>query len=98
MMLLDRRMKGIPLTFIVVLVATIILTIFLGAWAVSADVEARDGSFYFPLTAGGTSLSSASTEQARGPAGAADRAIGEEDATNADTWWGSFVLKACPLH
>ena len=92
-MLLDRRMKGIPLSFIVILVATIILTIFFGAWAVSADVEAGERSFYFPAATGGANFNVVNDQRVT-----AEGAPGEEDTTNADTWWGSAFLKACPLH
>ena len=90
-------MKGIPLSFIIVVVSTIILTIFFGAWAVSADADARDRSLAFAITGAGPALdapdsSSGSEAKLRG----ADAQ--EDGASNADSWWGKSFLKACPFH
>ena len=98
-MLLDLRIKGVPLTFLIVLVFMIALTIFFGAWAVSVDANSRNGEFAFGAAVGaGTGPSSAGSggtpkETANGAP------VNQEDSpSSADTWWGGALLKACPLH
>ncbi len=98
-MLLDLRIKGVPLTFLIVLVLMIVLTIFFGAWAVSMDANAQNGEFAFGAAVGaGTGPSSAGSggppkENANGSP------VNQEDnQSSADTWWGGALLKACPLH
>lgn len=98
MMLLDRRVKGVPVTFLAVLTLTVLLTIFLGAWAVSADVQDQGRSLSFAVGAVGpnpTSIASDSLGDGS-PWGAAGE--GDDNKSAADSWWGSAVLKACPLH
>ena len=90
-------MKGIPLSFVIVVVATIILTIFFGAWAVSADADARERSLAFVIGGAGPALdapdsSSGSEAKLRGADEPGD------GGSNADSWWGKSFLKACPLH
>ena len=90
-------MKRIPLTFVIVVVASVLLTVFFGAWAVSADVEGRDKNFAFGVAIGGSNLagdqpdpSSETSEQSVGS--------GENEESPADKWWGKAVLRACPFH
>ena len=98
-MLLDLRIKGVPLTFLIVLVLMVLLTIFFGAWAVSVDANAQNGGFAFGAAGTGPSLASAGSE---GPSketttnGAPIAQGNDEDA--ADRWWGNALLKACPFH
>ena len=87
-----------PFVFLVVVTATVVLIIFFGAWAVSAESEGR--SLNFGLT--GTTLEDSDVagteggEQARSAFGVAP--IGETSEGAADSWWGKGFLKACPLH
>ncbi len=87
-----------PFVFVAVIVLTVALIIFFGAWAVASDAEGRELTF---------GLSAASLEdsgdagaegddQARAAFGVAP--IGETSEGAADTWWGKGFLKACPLH
>jgi hypothetical protein len=72
-----------PFVFLVVVTATVVLIIFFGAWAVSAESEGR--SLNFGLT--GTTLEDFGVAP-----------IGETSEGVADSWWGKGFLKACPLH
>ena len=80
-----------PMTFVVVSAMIIALSIFLGAWAVSADVEDGDRAFSFGLPAAGTN------SQTSFAGGSPPNAYGDEG-TVADSWWGQALIKACPLH
>lgn len=87
----------VPITFIVVSAMTIALSIFLGAWAVSADVKDQDRAFSFGLPVAGTNAQVSSTD------GSPRNAYGDPDlplaeGSVADSWWGQALIKACPLH
>ncbi len=86
--------------FLVVIVATVALIIFFGAWAVAADAEGRELAFGFSSsTIEDSNVSGAEGgEQASNAFGAG--AIGGDPSNDAlsDTWWGQGFLKACPLH
>ena len=91
-----------PFVFVAVIVATVALIIFFGAWAVASDAEGRELTFGL---AGTTSQGSEtantegggpSTNSGRSAFGVAP--IGETGNSAADTWWGQGFLKACPLH
>lgn len=43
----EMRIIGLPVQFVVVVVASLALTIFFGGWAASASVEARSQQFAF---------------------------------------------------
>lgn len=88
--MMDLRIKGMPVTFLVVLLFTVLLTIFFGAWAVSADAETENRKFAFAIGTAGPSLGT-------GVAGPSDGATVTEAAAE-ETWWGSGFLKACPFH
>ena len=88
-----RRVFGILVPFLAGLVAVVLLTIFFGAWAVSADDNTAGRSFRFGVV--GTSTGGFSPEASR--AAEPDSAAGEAT-TSADSWWGSGLLKACPFH
>ena len=94
-------MKHIPIPFVLVVVATLALTIFFGAWAVSADIDAGDSEvaagFVGASPYSGTIGQRPPPEAGAGEAGAGDTA-GEDGSNAKDTWWGSVVLKACPFH
>ena len=92
-------MKSIPLpvSFLVVLAVTLSLVIFFGAWAVSADVDERDRVFAFAVPGGAANFPEFAGDTARelGPTEPGEPTEGQ---SYADTWWGSSLLKACPLH
>ena len=87
----------LPVSFVVVVSVTIVLFIFFGAWAVSADAEDRDRVLSFAVPGGVSSISATSSQ---GAGTARDSKV--ENATDgpnaADTWWGGALLRACPLH
>jgi hypothetical protein len=86
--MMDLRIKGMPVTFLVVLLLTLMLTIFFGAWAASADSQAENRNFAFAIGASGPVPGAAEGGSLNGAA---------EEAAE-ETWWGSAFLKACPLH
>ena len=81
-----------PLPFLVFLVATVVLTIFFGAWAVSADIDERDRNLSFAIASGGSPLGMATSDSSQP---AEQKGVGDGEA---DSWWGKAVLKACPFH
>lgn len=88
-----------PFVFIAVVVVTMALVIFFGAWAVAADAEGRPLTFGVAPTTTQDSLQTGSTEggaDARVAFGVAP--IGETESGASGTWWGQGFLKACPLH
>ena len=97
-MLLDARIRGIPLTFLIVLVFMILLTIFFGAWAVSADVGRQSGSFAFGAAGTGPSFVSVNSESSSEET--INSVLGAQDGGRnaADEWWSDALLKACPFH
>ncbi len=82
-------MKGIPKTFVLVVLATLLVTIFFGAWAVSADRAAAGPDIAYGVPGAGPSISAGT---------GADGSVNGEESRSADTWWGSALLKACPFH
>ena len=92
-----------PFVFVAVIVVTVALIIFFGAWAVASDAEGRELAFGFS----GSALEDpdAADSKGGGPATGSGQAafgvapIGEtSDEGLSDTWWGQGFLKACPLH
>lgn len=86
------------------MLATVMLLIFFGAWAVSASSEADVAGVLSSATsgfAGGVSTQYAPTT-ATASAGASDNvprlASAAAGSAPADTWWGKALLGACPLH
>ena len=86
-----------PFVFVAVIVVTVALIIFFGAWAVASDAEGRELTFGF-------SSSTLEDSEGGGPSTGSGQAtfgvapIGEESGGASDTWWGKGFLKACPLH
>ena len=89
-----------PFVFGAVIVVTLTLIIFFGAWAVASDAEGRELTFGFSgATVQESDVSGAGGEgQASNAFGSG--AIGGDPSGEAlsDTWWGQGFLKACPLH
>lgn len=92
-------MKGmpIPISFLIVVVMTIMLIIFFGAWAVSADKEALDRQFSFAIAGSSPDFGVSPTNA---PQATEQGGLGEEESgsSKADAWWGKALIKACPLH
>ena len=85
------------LTSIGAMVATILLIIFLGAWAISAAGDADLSSLANTATAGfaGTTYEPGSVPAASDT----DSVPRLASATPvSETWWGKSFLVACPLH
>ena len=97
-MLLDLRIRGVPLTFLIVLVLMILLTIFFGAWAVSVDVNDQDEGFPFGTAGTGPSLASVGSEGSSKESANSVLSDQEDSQDAADNWWGNTLLKACPFH
>ena len=88
---MSAKRLPVPITFLVVVAATIFLIIFFGAWAASADTGDRD--------AGALTFGFASNDPSLDPTALNSSVVdGDEgDADNGD-WWKTAFLKACPLH
>tara|TARA_B100000315_G_scaffold223741_1_gene228770 strand:- start:561 stop:845 length:285 start_codon:yes stop_codon:yes gene_type:complete len=93
---ISRRIP-IPVSFIVVVAATIFLIIFLGAWAVSADMGDENRSLSFGFASSGASQDAGVADPSQ-PAG--DGTPGQEEigSSSEDKWWGKAFLTACPFH
>ena len=94
--MISRRIP-VPVTFVAVVAATIFLIIFLGAWAVSADIRDESRSLSFGFAGSSTSLDAGALDPSQ-PAG--DGAPGQEEsgAGSEARWWGKAFLTACPFH
>lgn len=86
------------------MLATVMLLIFFGAWAVSASSDADVAGVLSGATsgfAGGVSTQPMSTA-ATAPGTAYDNvprlASAADGSAPADKWWGKALLGACPLH
>ncbi len=90
------RRTPIPLSFAIVVAGLIALFIFFGAWAVSADAAEHDRELSFALGNTGASFGVNPLPSETNDQVAAKTATG--DGSTADTWWGSTLLIACPLH
>ena len=90
----------VPITFLVVVAATIGLIIFFGAWAVSVDAEEHDRAFSFAFPGSGSNLDITPLSPSRATQETQQRAPWELESSEskADTWWGKAFLTACPLH
>ena len=86
--------------FLIVIVFTVALIIFFGAWAVASDAEGRELAFGFTSsTIQDSDISGAEgTEQASSAFGAGSIGAAPSDEALSETWWGQGFLKACPLH
>ena len=92
--MMDLRLKGMPATFLVVLLLTVMLTIFFGAWAAKVDSQAQDRSFSFAI--GASAPDAGADTVAPSEDGSLDAAAAVE--STEESWWGSAFLTACPLH
>ena len=89
-------------TSITAMAISIILIIFFGAWAVSANSEADLGRIVAGAASGfsgdtpGASVQPVASAGSAGVPRLATAPNGSPAA--ADTWWGKALLGACPLH
>ena len=90
------RRTPVPVSFAVVVAGLIALFIFFGAWAVSADAANHDRELSFALGNTGASFGVNPLPSEIADEGTAKATTGDE--SFADTWWGSTLLIACPLH
>lgn len=104
-MLAYAKRNAAMATSIGAMLATVLLIIFFGAWAVSASSESDLSGVLSSATAG---FSGTVSPQSVQPSTAGSSPDGEYVArlssdpyggdTAADTWWGKALLGACPLH
>ena len=88
-----------PFVFMAVIVVTVALIIFFGAWDVASDAEGRELTFGFSGSTLEDSDAADSEGGGQGQAAFGVAPIGETSEGGAsDTWWGKGFLKACPLH
>lgn len=91
------RRIPIPITFSVVVAATVFLIIFFGAWAVSSDVGDPNRKLSFGIAGANPGLATGSSSAYQGsalPGSGEDEISGGENSG----WWSKAFLKACPLH
>ena len=91
------RMKRVPLpvSFMIVMSMLIALFIFFGAWAVTVDAANHDRQLSFEV---GNGISLGVNPLPVLPNTQPSGALVGDDESAADTWWGSSLLLACPLH
>ena len=84
-----------PLSFVIVVAAVVAVCIFFGAWAVSVDAADQDRALTIGANNIRVDLMVADLRlQTDGVTG--ETLLDEESSAN--TWWGSSLLMACPLH
>ena len=86
----------VPLSFILVVVASVAMAIFFGAWAVSADRDQLERTFSYGMSPAVDPV--AVTGGARVPSSNPDDIAAGQTVASADTWWGKGLLAACPIH
>ena len=92
---LSYRVLGVPVAFLASVVALVLLTIFFGAWAVSAE-SSNSRAYSLAASANGSVIGPPSQP---GPGSSGDlHQLPASEETAADSWWGGALLKACPLH
>ena len=90
----------VPLSFILVVAASVAMVIFFGAWAVSADKGQLERTFSYGVSPGISPAVDpvAVTEGARVPSSNPGDLSAGQTGASADTWWGKGLLAACPIH
>ena len=89
---LSYSVLGMPMAFLASVVAVVLLTIFFGAWAVSAE-SSNSRAYSLAASANGSVIGPPS-DTSLVSEGVSEGA----EETAADSWWGGALLKACPLH
>ncbi len=93
-------MKSVPLpiSFFVVVIVTLALIVFFGAWAASADLEERNRALSFGVP-GGVSFEAKGSSDGEEPLGIREAFAASNGNFESDSsWWGKSFLKACPFH
>ena len=85
----------LPVSFMLVMAMVVALFIFFGAWAVTVDADHSGRELSFEI---GNSVSLGVNPLPAQPSTRAPEAQREGGQSAADTWWGSSLLLACPLH
>ena len=93
--MLNLKKVPLPVSFMVVMTMLIGLFVFFGAWAVTVDAANHDRQLSFAI---GSNLSLGVNPLPVPPNNQSTIAQVEESRSAADTWWGSSLLFACPLH
>lgn len=87
----NMRVIGLPLQFVIVVVMSLGLTIFFGAWAADARIEARNQPF------AQTEAGSSQFDFAAHPNADLSGSL-EGTAAGSEQGWERAFLFACPLH
>ena len=92
----DRRIFGMPVQFVTVVSISLALTIYFGAWAADARVDARDAQSASQNAQQFSFQSATDSSPDSGLYGGLDKdADGDVIASQG---WEKFFLYACPLH
>ena len=81
------RVFGVPIQFAIVVVVSAALTIFFGAWAVDARVEAR-----------AQSVSVSTSQFSFAFVDSDDGSASDPQSPESQEWWEKSFLFACPFH
>ena len=95
MRMLKLNRVPLPVSFMVVMTMLVALFVFFGAWAVTVDAANNGRELSFEI---GNSVSLGVNPLPAQPNAQALDTDGEGGQSAADTWWGSSLLLACPLH
>ena len=95
---MTARRLPVPATFLVVVLVTIFLIIFFGAWAASADTGDQERKLTFGFANSGTSLDATTLNSSESAVSAADGTADGSEGDAGRDWWQKAFLKACPLH
>jgi hypothetical protein len=91
------RTVPLPISFFVVVIVTLALVVFFGAWVASADLEERDRVLSFGVP-GGASFEAKGSSGTGEPLGIREAFAASDGNLESDSWWGNSFLKACPFH
>lgn len=98
----DMRILGLPVQFVVVVVISLALTIYFGAWAADARINERTTQASVQTAQqfnfGSASTASSGTGLSGGLGqGASDEGVANPGAAEGQAWEKMFLF-ACPLH
>ena len=93
--MLKMNRVPLPVSFMIVLAMLVALFVFFGAWAVTVDAASHDRELSFAI---GNNVSLGVNPLPVQPSANVAVASSEGGQSAADTWWGSSLLLACPLH
>ena len=95
----DMRILGLPVQFVVVVAISLVLTIYFGAWAADARIDARAGQSVQQFDFRSSTTASSSGSELSGGLGKGDAGAGQAygNATEGQAWEKMFLF-ACPLH